>query len=257
MWTKISIAAIVVLLAGGVFAYKNSEALKVEIQACKAAEDALANTNALLSDEKGKLADATQKKNSYEADYKALQQKLEELIASNDAMTKSMGPKEEELKTMVTQLDAIKAKSKDMANVAETMREIETMKEDNNKLKAQVDAASAKRDALVARIGQIESGVAALNKLESDQRAHVSPASLKTSIRNVYDTWGFVVLDSGANSGIVLGSRLAVLRDGDKIAELSVSNVETGKSSADIIPSSLTEGIQIRPGDQVVAVRPQ
>jgi predicted RNase H-like nuclease (RuvC/YqgF family) len=257
MWTKISIAAVVVMLAGGFFAYKNNEALNAEIQARDTAKATLAQTNELLADEEAKLADATQKRNSYEADCKALQQKLDELIASNDAMTKAMGPKEEELKNMTAQLDSIKAKSKVMANVAETMREIDRMKEDNAKLKAQVDAASAKRDALVARIGQIDSGIAALNKLESDQRAHVSPASLKTSIRNVYDTWGFVVLDSGANAGIVLGSRLAVLRDGNKIAELSVSNVETGKSSADIIPSSLTEGIQIRPGDQVVAVRPQ
>lgn len=257
MWTKISIAAIVVMLAGGFFAYKNMSGLEAEIQACKSAENDLAQTNGLVADEETKLADATQKRNSYEADCKALQQKLDELVASNETMTKSMAPKETELKTMTDQLDAIKAKSKDMANVAETMTEIERLKEDNSKLQKQVDAAAAKRNALVARVGQIESGISGITKLEADQRAHLSPSSLKTSVRNVYDTWGFVVLNSGADSGIVLGSRLAVLRDGNKIAELSVSNVETGKSSADIIPSSLTEGTQIRPGDQVVAVRPQ
>ena len=68
-------------------------------------------------------------------------------------------------------------------------------------------------------------------------------------------TWDYVILDAGIDKGIVIGSRLAVMRGSQKVCELSVTLVENNKSSCDVVYSTMRPGDKVRPGDTVVAVR--
>ena len=75
---------------------------------------------------------------------------------------------------------------------------------------------------------------------------------LKTRIRSIYPTWGFVTLGAGNSSGVVTNSILDVVRNGSVVAKLMVTAVESGSSSASIIPDSLGEDVTLMVGDRVV-----
>ena len=98
---------------------------------------------------------------------------------------------------------------------------------------------------------------AALRQLKADQDARLSPPNLKTRVSQVIHDFNVVVIDGGAaDLGVVPGSKLAVMRDGNKIAELDVNAVESRVSTATILPSTVTAGERVEAGDVVVSVRP-
>jgi len=75
--------------------------------------------------------------------------------------------------------------------------------------------------------------------------------SLKTSIRSIYPTWGFVTLNAGNNAGVTATSTLDVVRDGATIAKLLVTSVESRSASASIIPDSIAHDVTLMVGDRV------
>ncbi|MEG1258497.1 MAG: hypothetical protein RSD12_05645 [Akkermansia sp.] len=256
MWSKITIAAVILMLAAGVFAYQNMGALKQETAVRDQAQTELDTTNSYVSSTEQKLAEATQKKNTYKADSDALSQELLALQESNTKLDADIAPKVEELTTVTNQLADLNKKFEGK-NLSDIAGEIESLKKENAGMTEDLANKKSRQESLTVRSEQLVKGAADLNKLAADQRARISPPTLNTSVRNVYDTWGFLVLNGGANAGIVLGSRLAVMRGDTKVAELNVSNVEPNKAAADVIPLTLVEGERIIPGDRVVAVRPE
>lgn len=85
------------------------------------------------------------------------------------------------------------------------------------------------------------------------QTAGRSLPSLSTSVQSIYSTWGFVTLNGGNAQGVVPGSILDVLRNGEVVAKLKVTAVEQNRAAADIIPDALPVTISLRSGDRVVA----
>ena len=89
-------------------------------------------------------------------------------------------------------------------------------------------------------------------RLDTQGRGESLP-TLKTSIRSIYPTWGFVTLNAGNNAGVTSSSTLDVVRDGATIARLLVTAVESRSASASIIPDSIAQDITLMVGDRVVA----
>lgn len=256
MRSKITIFAAILVLVAGAFAYNNYTAHEAEKVAEAKADRDLQATNKVIAEEEDLIAAAKKRHAELVDECNRLDQQHTDLIASNEKLTSDIAQKTADLETVTKQLADIEERSKGMKDVAQLAAEIERTEQDNNRLTEELAANTAKRDALVERSAQIEKSVEALNKLEADQLARISPASLRTTIRNVYDDWGFVVLSAGADQGIVLGSKLAVMRGGAKVAELLVNNVENAKASADVVPASKDESIRLTPGDVVVSIRP-
>ncbi|HUF63144.1 MAG TPA: hypothetical protein VMN36_13790 [Verrucomicrobiales bacterium] len=102
--------------------------------------------------------------------------------------------------------------------------------------------------------GALESQINSLQTLFERRRLKQFAAPFFGRIQDVYPQWGFVVLDSGGAGGVVLGAELSVVRGGEQIATLRVTNVERGRSVADIVPGSLAEGQTLAPGDRVVGI---
>ena len=256
MWSKITIAAVILVLAAGVFFYQNSDALNKEKAARDQANAELNTMNGYIADEEQKLADATQKRDTYKADSEMLAQEITKLKDANAKLQGDLAVKESDLKTTSDQLNELNKKfeGKDLSEIA---KEIDTAKKENAQVAEEIAAKVARHEYLTKRSEQLVKASDDLTKLAADQRARISPANLKTSVRNIYDDWGFVILSGGANKGVVLGSKLAVLRGGEKIAELNVSTVEPMMAAAEVIPSTMTEGEKIMIGDTVVAVRPE
>jgi cell shape-determining protein MreC len=68
----------------------------------------------------------------------------------------------------------------------------------------------------------------------------------------VNQAWNFVVLNIGNRNGIESNSEFLVKRGTTFIGKVRITTVEPANSIADIVPSSLKQGLSIQPGDDVI-----
>jgi len=69
---------------------------------------------------------------------------------------------------------------------------------------------------------------------------------------NANSEWGFLNFDAGSESGVAAGMEFAVRRDHFLIARVKVETSEANKSVANIV-GTVSEGMQIQPGDDMIA----
>ena len=108
---------------------------------------------------------------------------------------------------------------------------------------------------LVERDQNSKKRIDVTRKLTDLQNSGKSFPTLKTRISSVYRNWGFVTLAAGDRQGVITGSVLDVVRQGEVVAKLRVTAVESGTASADIVLDSVTAGITLHSGDTVLPER--
>ncbi len=120
-------------------------------------------------------------------------------------------------------------------------------------LKTDIESDESSLADLTQRREEIATQVASKRQRIEYQTTGKSLTSLATSVQSVYRNWGFVTINSGNAHGVVPGSILDVLRNGEVIAKLKVTAVEQNRAAADILPDVLPVTITLRSGDRVVA----
>jgi archaellum component FlaG (FlaF/FlaG flagellin family) len=246
------LTAIVLALAGFV-AYQNKAAYELEI----------ANTNT----EKGKLEASKKRLKLAEDNYTAtlakrtgideevvkLRENEADLKKANDALTA-------EKETLTAKIDANKSKSDggteksgNTGNIQEQASKIRTLNTELEELTQSITAATTKLENLTALNNQTEANANAIKKKFELISSGQSLPTLKTQIRAIYPTWGFVTLACGNQGGVVANSTLEVVRGGATIAKLLVTSVEANSASASIIPDSLAQDVTLMIGDRVIA----
>ena len=274
MWKYIIIAAVVLFLGACFLFYKNNEALtgpEGEVAAFQSQFD-MAKKKA-VDIEKDK---AIKRYAELRADY--FKQQSVKFNEERAALEAEDAPLEQEISQANADLDAAKADFKryqdqfksfardaaanaglDGVSEEEALKEvgqhIAQLIEANNALEAQAQAEEKMTSDLGAESERTLAMIEAAKKLAADRMARLSPVELKCSVVSVDPTWDYVILDSGIDKGIVIGSRLAVMRGEQKVCELSVTLVESNKSSCDVVYSTMRPGDSVRPGDVVVSVR--
>lgn len=258
MWVKVSIAALVIALLGGAMYYlDNEEALTKERKECVSRYKNLNGLRGEFTEEKTKYVDFLVKNEALTNDINALTKQKDELEAKNQELAAANEAKKTDLQAQQTALAELQSKSKDMESIQAIADKIKGLEEESKQLEVVKQAEQGKHDAIVAETEQLVVNNAALRQLKADQDAHLSPPNLKTRVSQVINDFNVVVIDGGAaDLGVVPGSKLAVMRDGNKIAELDVSAVESRVSTATILPSTVTAGERVEAGDVVVSVRP-
>ena len=258
MWVKVSIAALVIALLGGAMYYlDNEEALTKERKECVSRYKNLNGLRGEFTEEKTKYVDFLVKNEALTNDINALTKQMDELEAKNQELAAANEAKKTDLQAQQTALAELQSKSKDMESIQAIADKIKGLEEESKQLEVVKQAEQGKHDAIVAETEQLVVNNAALRQLKADQDAHLSPPNLKTRVSQVINDFNVVVIDGGAaDLGVVPGSKLAVMRDGNKIAELDVSAVESRVSTATILPSTVTAGERVEAGDVVVSVRP-
>ena len=255
MWVKVSIAALVIALLGGAMYYlDNEEALTKERRECASRYKNLNGLRGEFTEEKTKYVDFLVKNEALTNDINALTKEKDELEVKNQELASANEAKKSDLQTQQTALAELQSKSKDMESIQAIADRIKGLEEESKQLEVVKQAEQGKHDAIVAETEQLVVNNAALRQLKADQDARLSPPNLKTRVSQVIHV---VVIDGGAaDLGVVPGSKLAVMRDGNKIAELDVNAVESRVSTATILPSTVTAGERVEAGDVVVSVRP-
>ncbi len=273
MWKYIISGAVVLLLGSSFFFYKNHSAMT-------AASGEVATVQ-------NRFADAVKKSHDIELD-KSIKQyadlrtayfkrELERFDEEKAALDAEDAPIVTEISQANADLEAAKADfnkfkeefaafKRSAAEVVELEDEdddvlqtvgqkIAELVEKNNGVEAQIAQEQAQIAELGAESERTLAKIAAARKLNSDRMARLSPPELSCTVITADPNWDYVTLDGGINKGIVIGSRLAVMRGDVKVCELNVTLVEGSRSICDVVYQTIRPGDRVRVGDRVISVR--
>jgi hypothetical protein len=141
-------------------------------------------------------------------------------------------PKDMKPETMVEQINGMKkATAEYQAEVEMKRKEVEA---EETKM---VDA----RRALDEVVRKIE-----------DRKKSFDRNSLNARIVAVNADWGFVVVNAGKSVGITDATKLLVTRGGQTVGKLNIVSIQGERTVANIVPETLTAGMSVSPGDQVI-----
>ena len=129
------------------------------------------------------------------------------------------------------------------------------VEENVQRLKTAEQSLTTEKQTLAAALQQkasTEQRLAAAKEVERKVAAGEMESGFRTSVREVFSRWGFVIINAGGSRGVNARTKLDVMRGGTKIAQLQVTTVEPNTASCAIVTGSLAEGTSIVPGDQIV-----
>ncbi len=271
MWKKIIIGSVVLFVASSYLYFSNNDALTsgegevafLQQQFRDAADkskeyhiDRYVKAYAdLRTEEFTRLKEQyTQEKTELEAESATVREEITKAQELHQAVESELKSIREELSKLLS--DA--ASAVDMEGDGDLeMREVAEKVTEFIQANAEIERQIAQEDARIAALGAESERLLKLifdgKKLNQDRQARISPPELNCSVLTSDPQWDYVILDAGVDKGIVIGSRLNVMRGEEKICELNVTLVESNRASCDVIYSTLKPGDRVRPGDRVIA----
>jgi hypothetical protein len=241
----------IALVLSALIASKNKEQFEARTAETAAEKDLLTKAQARLKAAQEVLAALPIERAAVDADSDqltsteaALQKTNAGIETEKEAVTAKIAANEEKL-------NGIREKTSKV-NLKELASEMRLIKAELEELSVVIQGNEARRANLTAQDTSTTAQISDVkSKFDSFSNSQSLP-SLKTRIRSIYPNWGFVTLASGNNAGVVANSTLNVVREGETIAKLLVTAVETGSSSASIVPDSLAPDVTLMVGDQVI-----
>ncbi len=249
------ILSAVLIIVSTFFAHQNGRefakvrtdvaALNVQVQS------ALKDANAVVADVDKVGGEINKVKQELEIESeKVKSQKLKIAQADNDT------------KLVTDKLDAANKKGNDLRTRLEKLpkdmkpetmvEQINGMKKSTAEYQAQAEAKKKEVEAEQAKIVDSRRVLDEIVKKIEDRKKSFDRNSLNARIVAVNSDWGFVVVNAGKTFGITEAAKLLVIRGTQTVGKLSIVSVEGERTVANIIPESISKGINIAPGDQVI-----
>ena len=114
----------------------------------------------------------------------------------------------------------------------------------------------AELETLNTKLGEdnktLENKLVASQKVARENEAKENLKGLTGRVLAVNQAWNFVVLSLGNKKGIESNMEFLVKRGSNLIGKVRITTVEPATSIADIIPASLSRGLSIQPGDEII-----
>ncbi len=273
MWKYIIIGSVVLFGAAAFIFHKNLEALTApggEVAAIQTQYQDAVNKNkniALdktikaysemrtewLNERKGK---ADTEKADLEGQSQTVEEEISQLSARYDAIEGDFKRLREELDNTLLGVANSVGLDESTTEPEEVVTHVAELMENNIALEKKVAQEEATITALGKQYEDLVNAVAAAKKLQQERQNRISPIDLQCAVLKADAEWDYVILNAGIDKGIVIGSRVAVMRNDKKICELNMTLVEANRSSGDIVLSTLIPGESVKPGDTVVSVHP-
>ena len=224
-----------------------------------ASQQEAATTKASLDAEVKKLADA--------------KKSIGEMTVQKQNLDSDLAKIKGDVSAKTTQLTEAQAKlTKAEGDLATANTDILTKAEKITQLEAQVAAASTgvktpgsteeeksritELETLNTKLDEenknLEGKLAAIQNSNREKEAKQALARTTGRVLAVNPAWNFVVLSLGNKSGIESNMEFLVKRGSTLIGKIRTTTVEPSTSIADIIPASLTRGLSIQPGDDII-----
>ncbi len=180
--------------------------------------------------------------------------KLDEQTKKNEEVTSEANAAKATLEETSGRLAEKNKELEELGELKELGPKIERITISTQELEDKLAILNTQNSRLRGEKTQSAERLAAIKKKLSDMTSGRSLPNMKTRISAISRTLGFVTLGGGVNSGVIGGSKVAVMRGGEKIAELNITAVSTNTATADIIQSTLKKGVKVSVGDTVVPV---
>lgn len=254
MQTTLGILTALALAVSAFLGYKNMEQYKVQIEDRQAEESKRDNQLRPKLEKTRKQRDET--KTAKEEQQKAAAAKSEEVVAQQkkiDDLKKEIATKEDQMREQKASIDALADQLKELGDVTELATKMRRMNDELVQLQSDIDQTTTKLNNLIAEKNRTAAVIASYEEENSWRNQTLSNPKLDTRISAIYETYGFVTLPVGNTAGVVGGSSLDVVRDGEIIAKLLVKTVEAGTAAAEVIPGSLRAETVLMVGDSVRA----
>ena len=207
---------------------------------------------ATLEQENATLDDLTKKVAGLREDNKGLSEEILKATNEKQDLQQEIQKKNRTINDNQEQL----RKYEEATAVAGNPDDLKRQVEDNVRRLNEANASLAKeKDALtlaLQRKEDTENSLTAAKRKESMQTSGEMEPNFRTTVREVFSRWGFVVIEGGGSRGVNANTKLLVARGGQKIAELQVTTVEPSVAVCAIVPGSLRGDMTIAPGDLVV-----
>lgn len=248
----IGIIAAVVLVIAAFVAFKNQKAYENETGNLRTAQAEKVRTVAELEAQRKRFKEAESSR-----DAKALK-----LVETGKILATAIRDYDDLKKEIASLKEAFADKEGEIATANDILKDLpapDALIPKLKRLRSQLVEAQegvALEESKIAALNQqnqdYEQKIKSLNQIVGDYSSGRSLTSLKTTVRSIYRSWGFVILAGGDNEGVVPGSYLEVVRAEEVIAKLKVTAVEAGRAAADIVENSVAPGVALRAGDVVV-----
>lgn len=272
MWKIIIIFAVVFILGGSWIFYKNQEAMvmkggEVETvltqyddvisRARDMKRDEIVRTYATLRERHfSTLSEQlVNEKNGLDREREETEQEIADTQEKIDTADQQYQSLQEELARYTQQAAELVGLGASNLDFDVITQKISDLLRENDELRASIDREDRTIADLTSESERLNTQIGEQKKLAQDRQARLSPPDLDCRVSYVDPNWGFVRLDAGINKGIVIGSRLAIMRGDVKICEINVTNVETRAAAGEVVRSTLMTAESVKPGDRVISVR--
>jgi hypothetical protein len=199
-------------------------------------------------------------KTQKEEQMKAADDKREEVAVQQkklEDLKVEIAAKEEQVREQKASIDALADQLKELGDVEELVGRMRRVSDELVQLQSDIDQTTTKLNNLISEKNRTAAIIAAYEEENAWRNANLSNPKLNTRISSIFDTYGFVTLPVGNNAGVVGGSSLDVVRDGEVIAKLLVKTVEAGTAAAEVIPDTLRAETVLMVGDEIRATAPK
>ena len=256
MWLILSVISVLVLGFSVYMGFLNQGHIKAEKSDLDSNKSRLAKTNQFIDEENRLIEQANEARTLAEADRKKLEEDTASLKAKNEEATSKLAESKSKLEEQKAALAKLAEKMKGLPDLDALAENIRAAEAEVATLTQEIADNEAKVASNEAKAVTLDAAIKAAEEVEENVRRRVSAAGLKGKLITVHPSMGFVIIDTGVLGGVTPGSKLAVMRGTDKVAELAISSVEKNRSAADLVPGTLAAGQILQPGDTVVAIRP-
>ena len=220
------------------------------------------------------VQDETKKKNAElgatETDLNNMNDSLAEAVKDQQNAAAQLSEAREKNSELTSEMESTQAEYAKIDGEMKKLVDVEDPR-DPEQMVAEIDrldASMKEKEAQMAEIATLtETTMAKLTPLETDYKklrdrlskydSSVANNSKEYSITAVDPKWGFVIINAGTSSGLDPAVPLLVLRNGQRLAILQITQVEKNQTVADIVPSSIKPGNTLQVGDRVIPRRPQ
>ncbi len=227
----------------------------------------LVNTKSLLKTTQGNLEKT-------KADLAAKTTELEgtnaKLATAEDSLTKANAALDDIKKQIADAIPGgdlkdignLKSKLKELTDAkAASEGQIAALTADKTKLDAdlgEVKKKNAELDSIVATLTEANKGLVKqkddLKTVNDKYTKGIMVKNIRGRVLAVNSGWGFAVVSIGDKQGAAANKSLIVVRGGQSIGKLKISNIEANQSIADIVPNTFSSGNYVQPGDDVIYV---
>ncbi len=271
MWKKIIIGSVVLFVASSYLYFSNNDALTSDAgevaflqqqfrdAADKSKEyhiDRYVKAYAdLRTEEFTRLKEQyAQEKADLESESATMREEIARVQAMCEAVEHELGTIRAELSKMLNEAaSAVEIEGGEDLELREVAEKVTEFIQANAEIEREIAQEEARIAALGAESERLIKLIADGKKLNQDRQARISPPELSCTVLTSDPQWDYVILDAGVDKGIVIGSRLTVMRGEEKVCELNVTLVESNRTSCDVVYSTLKAGDRVRTGDKVIA----